>query len=56
VAVSLGIPIEAIGMMLSVDPLISMLRTPLNSAGGIAAAFLLARCEGQVDEASYQAE
>lgn len=56
VAVSLGIPMEAIGMMLSVDPLISMLRTPLNSAGGIAAAFLLSRCEGCVDEAVYQAE
>lgn len=55
-AVSLGIHIEAIGTMLSVDPLIAMLRNPLNSAEGIVAAFLLARCEGQVDEAAYQAK
>lgn len=56
VAVSVGIPIEAIGMVLSVDPLVSMLRTPLNSAGGIAAALLLARHENAVDESVYRAD
>ena len=56
VAVSLGIPLEAIGMVLSVDPLVSMLRTPLNSAGGIAVTLLMARRAGVLDEKTYQAE
>jgi Na+/H+-dicarboxylate symporter len=56
VAVSVGIPIEAIGLVLSVDPLVSMLRTPLNSAGGIAATLLLARRSGALDESVYRAE
>lgn len=56
VAASMGIPIEAIGIVLSVDPLVSLLRTPLNSAGGITAALLLARGGDAFDEAVYRAE
>lgn len=47
---------EAIGMVLSVDPLVSMLRTPLDSAGGIAVTLLLARRAGVLDKELYQAE
>ena len=53
IAVSLGIPIEAVGMSIAVDPIISMLRTPLNTVGGIVITTLLARSEGMLDERVY---
>lgn len=53
IAVSLGIPIEAVGMSIAVDPIISLLRTPLNTVSGIVVTTLLAKSEGLLDEKVY---
>lgn len=50
---SMGIPLEAAGMALSVDPLVSMLRTPLNTACGIGATLILAGNENLLNKDIY---
>lgn len=50
---SMGIPLEAAGMALSIDPLVSMLRTPLNTASGIAATLILAGNENLINKDTY---
>ena len=50
---SMGIPLEAAGMALSVDPLVSMLRTPLNTASGIASTLILAGNENLLNKDIY---
>ncbi len=52
-AATLGIPIEAVGLSIAIDPLISMLRTPLNTVSGIAAVMLIAKGEGMLDKDIY---
>ena len=43
-------------MALSIDPLVSMLRTPLNTAGGIAATLILASNENLINKDTYTAD
>lgn len=50
---SMGIPLAATGMALSIDPLVSMFRTPLNTASGIASTLILAGNENLLNKDTY---
>lgn len=48
-----GLPVEAIGLLLSVDRLLDMARTVVNVSGDAAVACIVAKSEGQLDQARY---
>jgi Na+/H+-dicarboxylate symporter len=46
----LGIPLEAIGLILAVDRILDMLRTSINVCGDAAVSCIVAKTEGGLDE------
>lgn len=50
-----GLPAEAIGLILGVDRLLDMLRTAVNVADDVVVAMVVGRREGMIDEAVYAA-
>jgi len=53
VLAQVGLPVEAIGIILSVDRLLDMARTVVNTSGDAAVACLVAKSEGELDLAVY---
>jgi Na+/H+-dicarboxylate symporter len=49
-----GLPVEGIGMILGVDRLLDMVRTAVNVTGDAVVTVIVAKSEGQFDEAVYQ--
>ena len=49
-----GLPVEGIALIIGVDRLLDMLRTAVNVSGDAAISTLVAKSEGQFDEAVYQ--
>ena len=56
VLTQVGLPVEGIAIVLSVDRLLDMLRTIVNVSGDAAVTCIVARSEGQLDEAVYKAD
>lgn len=52
---TLGLPLEGVGLLLAVDPILDMGRTAVNVAGQILVPVIVARREGLLDEAVYDA-
>ncbi|MEU1882364.1 dicarboxylate/amino acid:cation symporter [Streptosporangium sp. NPDC020072] len=52
---TLGLPLEGVGLLLAVDPILDMIRTATNVAGQIVVPVLVARSEGRLDEAVLNA-
>lgn len=50
---TLGLPLEGVGLLLAIDPILDMGRTATNVAGQILIPTLVARREGLLDEARY---
>ncbi len=50
---TLGVPIEAIGLILAIYPFMDMFNTMLNTTGDVAAAVIVAKTEGAVDTEKY---
>lgn len=50
----MGLPIEIVGLLISVEPLIDMGRTALNVSGGMTSGILTSRITGEFDEEVYQ--
>ncbi|MBO6119977.1 MAG: dicarboxylate/amino acid:cation symporter [Lachnospiraceae bacterium] len=50
----IGIPIEAIGLIMGIDPLCSMFRTMINCLGDVAVSTIVAKDENEMDMAVYQ--
>ena len=48
-----GLPIEGIGLILGVDRLLDMIRTSVNVSGDAMVSIVVAKSEGQLDEAIY---
>ncbi|HEX05590.1 MAG TPA: dicarboxylate/amino acid:cation symporter, partial [Bacteroidetes bacterium] len=55
VLTEIGLPIEGIGIILGVDRLLDMSRTAVNIAGDLAATSIVAKSEGEFDEALFMA-
>lgn len=51
-----GLPVEAIGIIIGVDRLLSMTRTMLNVSGDAICTMLIAKSEGQFDESVFNQE
>ncbi len=49
----LGVPAEALGLLMGVDPIFSMLRTAFNTFGDVAVSVTVARMEDKIDMAVY---
>ncbi|MEU8364714.1 dicarboxylate/amino acid:cation symporter [Nonomuraea sp. NPDC048882] len=47
---TLGLPLEGVGLLLAIDPILDMIRTATNVAGQIVVPVLVARGEGRIDE------
>ncbi|MCB1627535.1 MAG: dicarboxylate/amino acid:cation symporter [Xanthomonadales bacterium] len=56
VLTQVGLPVEGIAIVLSVDRLLDMLRTIVNVSGDAAVTCIVARSEGQLDETVYKAD
>ncbi|MCB1600437.1 MAG: dicarboxylate/amino acid:cation symporter [Lysobacterales bacterium] len=56
VLAQVGLPVEAIGIILSVDRLLDMARTLVNTSGDAAVACIVAQSEGELDLAVYNGE
>lgn len=54
VLTALGLPLEAIGLVLAVDAIVDMGRTAVNATGTTVSALIVANSEGEFDRASYQ--
>lgn len=54
VLTQVGLPVEGIAIVLSVDRLLDMARTLVNVSGDAAVSCIVARSEGQLDEAVYE--
>lgn len=54
VLTQVGLPVEGIAIVLSVDRLLDMARTLVNVSGDAAVSCIVARSEGQLDEAVYR--
>jgi len=54
VLTQVGLPVEGIAIVLSVDRLLDMARTLVNVSGDVAVTCIVARSEGQLDEAVYR--
>ncbi|MET7335099.1 dicarboxylate/amino acid:cation symporter [Nonomuraea sp. NPDC005650] len=52
---TLGLPLEGVGLLLAIDPILDMIRTATNVAGQIVVPVLVARGEGRIDEAVLNA-
>lgn len=50
----MGLPIEIVGLLISVEPLIDMGRTALNVSGGMTTGILTSRITGEFEEDVYQ--
>ncbi len=48
-----GLPVEGIGMIIGVDRLLDMVRTAVNVTGDSVVSCIVAKSEGQLDEATY---
>lgn len=53
VLTQVGLPVEAIGIILSVDRLLDMVRTVVNVSGDAAVTCIVAKSEGQLDQKIY---
>jgi Na+/H+-dicarboxylate symporter len=52
---TLGLPLEGVGLLLAIDPILDMGRTAVNVTGQILIPTIVARREGLLDEARYNA-
>lgn len=52
---TLGLPLEGVGLLLAVDPILDMGRTAVNVAGQILVPVIVAKREGLLDQALYDA-
>jgi Na+/H+-dicarboxylate symporter len=49
-----NLPVEGIGLVLGIDRLLDMVRTAVNVTGDAVVSCVVARSEGQLDEATYR--
>ncbi|TDE26709.1 dicarboxylate/amino acid:cation symporter [Nonomuraea mesophila] len=52
---TLGLPLEGVGLLLAIDPILDMIRTATNVTGQMVVPVLVARSEGRLDEAVFDA-
>ncbi|MCG5212404.1 dicarboxylate/amino acid:cation symporter [Streptosporangium sp. KLBMP 9127] len=52
---TLGLPLEGAGLLLAIDPILDMIRTATNVAGQMVVPVLVARSEGTLDQAVFDA-
>jgi Na+/H+-dicarboxylate symporter len=52
---TLGLPLEGVGLLLAIDPILDMGRTAVNVTGQMLVPLLVARREGLLDQAAYDA-
>lgn len=52
---TLGLPLEGVGLLLAIDPILDMIRTATNVTGQIVVPVLVARSEGRLDDAVLNA-
>ncbi len=52
---TLGLPLEGVGLLLAIDPIIDMGRTAVNVTGQALVPAIVAKRAGILDEARYQA-
>ncbi|MQY13427.1 C4-dicarboxylate transport protein [Streptomyces sp. RB5] len=50
---TLGLPLEGVGLLLAIDPILDMMRTATNVAGQVTAPLIVAAREGILDRAMY---
>jgi Na+/H+-dicarboxylate symporter len=50
---TLGLPLEGVGLLLAIDPILDMGRTAVNVAGQALVPTIVAKREGILDEAVY---
>ncbi|THV40541.1 dicarboxylate/amino acid:cation symporter [Glycomyces buryatensis] len=50
---TLGLPLEGVGLLLAIDPIMDMIRTATNVAGQMVVPVLVSRSEGLLDHAVY---
>ena len=53
---SLGLPLDAIGLILAVDRILDMIRTAVNVCGDAAVACIVAKSENELDLSTYNSE
>ncbi|MFD2082517.1 Na+/H+-dicarboxylate symporter [Actinopolymorpha cephalotaxi] len=53
---TLGLPLEGVGLLIAIDPILDMMRTATNVAGQALVPTLVAKREGILDEAIYNSE
>jgi Na+/H+-dicarboxylate symporter len=53
VLADLGVPIEAIGLIMGINPFLQMANTMSNTTGDVAASLIVARSEGLLDLETY---
>ena len=53
---TLGLPLEGVGLLLAIDPILDMGRTAVNVAGQALVPAVVAKREGILDEAVYNSE
>ncbi len=51
---TLGLPLEGVGLLLAIDPILDMARTATNVAGQVAVPVIVSKREGILDAASYE--
>lgn len=54
VLADLGVPFEAVGLIMAINPFVDMFDTMSNTAGDVAAALIVAKSEGLMDEEVFQ--
>lgn len=54
VLASVGLPLEGVAIIAGIDRILDMARTALNVAGDCAVATVVARSEGEIDQAIYE--
>ena len=52
---TLGLPLEGVGLLIAIDPILDMMRTATNVAGQALVPTIVAKREGLLDEAAYNA-
>src|SRR5690606_6187169 len=52
---TLGLPLEGVGLLLAIDPIMDMIRTAANVAGQMTVPVLVAKSEGLLDQEVYDA-
>ncbi|PZG30554.1 sodium:proton antiporter, partial [Spongiactinospora gelatinilytica] len=52
---TVGLPLEGVGLLLAIDPILDMMRTATNVAGQMVVPVLVSRSEGRLDEAVFNA-